>query len=148
MPNSVEVILNNSMVPIRISHFVHNDHDYQKQPDLIELTNEAAPSIVIYPDNNEEEDVSMDLDFKCSQKPVNKCYDRLTDHTYMKLTDPLPFKEISSEEYEEYIDPSRYMIQMLNVGENIIDEQCVLDLSKSNKPESIPSKENIEGKLT
>lgn len=146
MPNPVKVKINNSMVPIPISHFVHNDHDYQKQPDLIKLTNEAAPSIVICPDNiKQEEDVTMDSDLKFSQKPVNKFYDRLTDHTYVKLIEPPPFKEISS---EECIDPSRYMIQMLNVSENIVAEQCVLNSSKSNKPGNIPSSENIESKFT
>lgn len=145
MPNPVKVVTNDSMDPIPISHFVHNDHDYQKRPDLIKLTNEAAPSIVICPANvKQKEDVTMGSDLKFFEKPVNKFYNRLTDHTYVKLIEPPPFKEISS---VECIDPSRYMVQTLNESENIVDEQCVLDSSKSNEPGNIPSSENTESKF-
>lgn len=91
-----------------------------------------------------QNDTIIGSDFKFC--PVNKCYDRLTDHSYVKFTESVPFNEISS---EKFIDPSKYMIQTLNVSEKIAnDKECVLDTCKSNKPGNIPSSKYTESKLT
>jgi len=131
----VQAIRRENFVPTNNSMVCHNhftEDDYQKRPDLIKLTNIAVPSVSICMENVkrniQKKNVVMESNLKSSQKSDRKCYDVLTDHSYvMKFSETLPVEEIS-------IDPSTCMIQTLKVGENFINEPCVIDLSKSKEP--------------
>jgi len=133
----VEAIRRENFVPTNNSMVCHNhftEDDYQKRPDLVKLTNIAVPSVSISVENVkrniQKKKVVMESNLKSSQKSERKCYDILTDHTYvLKTPELLPVDEMS-------IDPSTCMIQTLKVGENYIDEPCVIDLSKSKEPTS------------
>lgn len=112
-----------------VCHNHFTEDDYQKRPDLVKLTNKAVPSVSISVENIkrniQKKKMVMDSNSKLSQNSERKCYDILTDHTYvLKIPEPASVEEIA-------IDPSTCMIQTLKVGEHFIDEPCVIDLSKS-----------------
>lgn len=131
----VQAIRRENFVPTNNSMVCHNhftEDDYQKRPDLIKLTNIAVPSVSICMENVkrniQKKKLVMESNLKSSQKSGRKLYDVLTDHSYvLKFSETLSVEEIS-------IDPSTCMIQTLKVGENFINEPCVIDLSKSKEP--------------
>lgn len=118
------------------AHFTIDD--YQKRPDLIKLTNRAVPSVFNCAENEKKRSVNqknlaIGSDFKHSEKTVRKCYDILSDHTYV-LKLPESSVKYSSNSVDNSFDPSSCMIQTLKVIENVKIEPKPLDLSMSNKP--------------
>lgn len=127
-----------------------NDHftidDYQKRPDLIKLTNRAVPTVFNCVENTKtcvnQNKMATSSDFKHSEKTVKKCYDNLTDHTYVLKLPESPDKN-SSGSLDNSFDPSVCMIQTLKVIENVNIEPKPLDLSSWNKPTLEHNKSNL-----
>lgn len=127
------------------AHFTIDD--YQKRPDLVKLTNRAVPSVFNCEENVKKRTVNQNKimigsDFKHSQKTDRKCYNNLSDHTYVLKLPESPDK-CCSKSTDNSFDPSSCMIQTLKVIENVKVEPKPLDLSTLKKPTLNDSKSNL-----